>query len=250
MNTPQNNFSYKKFIKEIVKNKIDAFNDLVSWDDEEKAEFKILLDELKKPYDKNKNTTKDKGDRLENLVSFILSKSYFYEVYRNVCTETNEIDEVVVFTKEGRQALKELDLSRDLIPIDTDMFLGECKNYNNTLGVTYVGKFYSLLTATDNSFGIIFTQKGLTGEAAGYKDAYGLVKVIRMIEQNKNNKDFYIITFTIEDYEELLNGKNFFELVEAKKKELKLAANYHTFLKDNKHENEEQIKEIISKVTG
>ena len=102
-----------------------------------------------------------------------------------------------------------------------------------------------MMTATANSFGIIFTQKGLTGDAVGYKDAYGFTKIIRMIETNKNNKDFYIITFTTEDYDELLMGRTFFEIIDAKKKELQFAADYHTFLGDNKHDSEKAIKEIL-----
>ena len=48
------------------------------------------------------------------------------------------------------------------------------------------------------------------------------------------------------DYEKMLEGVNFFELVKAKKLEMQLAANYTTFLKDNKHEAEEQIISILN----
>ena len=245
MSVMTDNYNLKDYYKNVIKDDLLKYKTLIEWTEDEKEEFKQLLCNLKKPFDNRVETTKDKGDRLENLVSFIIEKSYFFKVYRNVHTETNEIDEVIVFTDEGKQAISRLGFSRDLVPIESDIFLGECKNYKSSLGVTYVGKFYSLLTATSNSFGIIFTQNGLTGDSAGYKDAYGLTKVIRMIEANKNQKDFYIITFTLEDYEELLKGHTFFELVDAKKKELQMAADYHTFLNDNKHENEEAIKKII-----
>lgn len=248
MNVMTDNYNLKDYMKNVIKEDLDKFRTLTEWTENEKEEFKQLLCDLKKPFDKRFETTKDKGDRLENLVSFIIEKSYFYKVYRNVHTETNEIDEVFVFTDDGKQAISKFELNRELIPIDTDIFLGECKNYKDSLGVTYVGKFYSLLTATSNSFGIIFTQNGLTGNSSGYKDAYGLTKIIRMIEKNKNQKDFYIITFTLEDYEELLKGCTFFDLVDAKKKELQLASDYHTFLSDNKHDNEEAIKKIIGEI--
>lgn len=140
-------------------------------------------------------------------------------------------------------------ISRELIPIKDNLFLGECKNYASDLGVTYVGKFYSLMTVSNVSMGIIFTQKGLTGKPEGYKDAYGLTKVLRMIENSKNkNNDFYILTFSDEDYDKLLKGTTFFELIEAKKMELQLASTYETFINDNRHEAEEEIKTIITSI--
>ena len=66
-----------------------------------------------------------------------------------------------------------------------------------------------------------------------------------MMEKTKE-RDFFIITFTLDDYEKMLEGVNFFELVKAKKLEMQLAANYTTFLKDNKHEAEEQIISILN----
>lgn len=237
-------FDLRSYLDQIVQNPLDKFEKFIQWGEADKKEFRALLDELKKPFDKNKETTKGKGDRLENLVEFIIRKTYFFEIYKNVHTETNEIDEVIVLSDRGKQAIQSFNLARDLIPISQDLFLGECKNYESNLGVTYVGKFYSLLSATGISFGLIFTQKGLTGDAEGYKDAYGLTKVLRMVETSKG-KDFFILTFTIEDYEKMLDGITFFDIVKAKKMEVQLASDYTTFLKDNKHEAEEQIKKIL-----
>lgn len=239
----------KDYLDKIVQDPLKVFREFVLWKDKDKEEFKQLLGALRSPYDKNVETTKGKGDRLERLVEFIIKKSYFFEIYKNVHTETNEIDEVIVFSDRGRQALKSFGISRELIPIKEDLFLGECKNYAVDLGVTYVGKFYSLMTVSNVSMGIIFTQKGLTGRPEGFKDAYGLTKVLRMVENSKNkDNDFYILTFSDEDYNKLLEGITFFELVKAKKLELQLASNYETFISDNKHEAEEEIKMITSSI--
>ena len=35
-------------------------------------------------------------------------------------------------------------------------FIGECKNYNKKVGVTYVGKFCSLMLTTGCTLGILF----------------------------------------------------------------------------------------------
>lgn len=235
----------RTYLDQIVQEPIDKFEGFITWTDDDKAEFGELLGKLKKPFDRDKETTKDIGDRLEKLVEFIIQKTYFFEIFRNVHTETNEIDEVIMLSDRGKQAIQSFDLSRNLIPIDQDLFLGECKNYKANLDVTYVGKFYSLLSVTGISFGIVFTQKGLTGDPEGYKDANGLTKVLRMVESSKG-KDFYILTFTMEDYEKMLEGKTFFELVKAKKLAMQLASDYTTFLKENKHEAEDQIKSILS----
>lgn len=242
-------FNVKEYLSRIVQEPLKVFHQFVIWIDKDKEEFKRLLDVLRSPYDKNIETTKSKGDRLEQLVEFIIKKSYFFEVYKNVHTETNEIDEVIVLSARGKQALQSFGISRELIPIKDNLFLGECKNYASDLGVTYVGKFYSLMTVSNVSMGIIFTQKGLTGKPEGYKDAYGLTKVLRMIENSKNkNNDFYILTFSDEDYDKLLKGTTFFELIEAKKMELQLASTYETFINDNRHEAEEEIKTIITSI--
>ena len=90
-------------------------------------------------------------------------------------------------------------------------------------------------------------RKGLTGNAAGYEGANGLIKVLRLIERYKhNNEHFYIIIFSNEDYDLLLSGVPFLDLIKAKKLEANLASSFEQFLKTNRHEAEEQIKEIIS----
>ena len=235
----------RSYLDQIVQDPIAKFNGFITWTENDKNEFRILLDELKKPFDRSKETAKDKGDRLENLVDFIIRKTYFFEIYKNVHTGTNEIDEVIVLSDRGKQAIKSFNLSRELIPIGQDLFLGECKNYQSNLGVTYVGKFYSLLSVTGIPFGVVFTQKGLTGDSEGYKDAYGLTEVLRMVENSKG-RYFFILTFTLEDYEKMLEGTTFFDLIKAKKMEMQLASDYTRFITDNKHEAEEEIKTILT----
>ena len=136
--------------------------------------------------------------------------SYFFKVYRKIHTPTNEIDELIVLTDEGKQAIRTFNLERSLLQIDDDLFIGECKNYSTSLGVTYIGKFYSLMIAMDMHFGIVFTQEGLTGNSSEYHYAYGLTKVLRLMEEYRNHQNLYIIDFTLEDY--VAKGRNFFQL--------------------------------------
>ena len=83
----------------------------------------------------------------------------------------------------------------------------------------------------------------------GFTDAYGLTKVLRLIEKYEHNKELYILTFTNEDYRLMLEGRIFFDLIKAKKLELQIASKYQNFLKDNVHENEEEIGKAIRKLS-
>ena len=240
------NFSLKQYLQEIIQDKIKIFNSLVQWSDEDRNKFKILVDELETP----SATFKESGDKLERVVEFIINKTFFLEVYRNIRTLTNEIDEVITVSNNGKQAFQELNLSRELIQIPTDIFIGECKNYSRPLGVTYVGKFYSLMKAANISFGIIFTTRGLSGSYKNFQDAHGLTAVLKIVEDLRNcNNQFYILTFTKKDYLKMIEGVNFFELVKAKKLEMQLHADYNLFLsKCEKHELAEEIQSILRNV--
>ena len=88
----------RAYFDQIVQDPLDKFKVFITWTEKDKKEFKTLLDELKKPFDKKQETTKEKGDRLEKLVEFIIRKTYFFEIYKNVHTETNEIDEVIILS--------------------------------------------------------------------------------------------------------------------------------------------------------
>ena len=231
------------YLKEIVQNQIGIFNELTKWSEEDKTYFAQLLNRLNNSED---DSTKEKGNLLENVVEFIIKKTYFFDIYKNVRTNTNEIHEVIVLSDRGKQALHQYNISRDLIPIEGNIFIGECKNYKEKLGVTYVGKFYSLMCATSINLGILFTINGLTGKS--FEDATGLVHILCKLENIRNNKPFNIITFCLDDYYRLLNGETFYEIIKAKKISLQLSSNYTNFLNNNKHEAEDEIKNIIEQI--
>lgn len=237
------------YLKLVVRNSIKTFQELTAWKDKDYLEYRSLLDILRAVNGDNTIKPTDKGEALEALVRFIIKKTYFFKVYGNVTTGTNEIDQVVTFSDEGRQALKQFGISRDLIPIYSDLFLGECKNYKDSLGVTWIGKFYGLLNSCDCDFGIIFSTKGLTGKEDEWSNSYGLIRVFNMIEKYSNNRKFNIIEFNIEDYEKIASGTSFFKLVEAKINAMKLATEFEQLLDDNKHESEIEVKKLISQLS-
>ena len=78
MDLKNENLNLKEYFEQIVETSIGIFNELTSWSDDDKKEYSLLLSELKKPFNKEIETTKSKGDRLENLVSFIIKKTFFF----------------------------------------------------------------------------------------------------------------------------------------------------------------------------
>lgn len=245
----------REYLKSIISSKLDVFNELIKWDKKDFEEYQVLLDRVEavQPSKKKGNiqeeaTTGDKGRALEELVAFIIRKSYFFKVHTNIHTPTNEIDLVITLTDRGKEALHTYELSRDLLHVKEDMFLGECKNYKTNVGVSWVGKFYGLLNTCGCNFGILFSNKGLTGQENGWHDSYGLIRVFSLIEKYKNNRDFFILEFNMKDYKKIAEGTNFFSLLEVKMKAIKIATTYEELLKENKHEAEQLILDVVCKL--
>lgn len=237
--------------QEKIEAKVHAFYNFIKWTEEDYVIYNSLLSEFKdknkKKTKKNSNNdesikTKEKGDALENIVNFIIDKSFFLKVHPNQHTATNEIDQFVVLSDRGKQAMYEYNFSDELLGFTDKYFIGECKNYDDTVGSTWVGKFYTLLkTCGDCELGIIFSYHGLTGKENNWYDAHGLTKVIYRMENNKKN---HILDFNINDFE-LLNDKkhNFFEIIKAKKESL--ASNSKSVaLMDNLHDGIKEMKKI------
>jgi len=233
---------------------IETFNELTKWNKKDYEEYEILLNRLKLsrgdlkainkiPFD----TTKSVGDALEDLVNFIIRKTFFFTVSKNVRTGTNEVDQVIRLSSPGKVAMERFEITKSLLHIEDEIFLGECKNYAESLSVTYVGKFYSLLKQCDCNLGLLFTYKGVSGDESKWSDGHGLMKVLRIVEKYTNNKDFHIIEFSLKDYEAILNGKSFFELLDAKKVALQVAAKHEHFLEET---ISEQLHSIIDHCKG
>ncbi|HEL0722598.1 TPA: hypothetical protein TUX96_001437, partial [Streptococcus equi subsp. zooepidemicus] len=126
------------------------------------AEFSLANDKMEEYSKKlaffmeendSKSITKLKGNALENLVVFLAQNTNLFEVIPNVRTSTNEIDALLRTKIQAKPLLeKHLDIGTDI--------LFECKNYNQKVSVTWVGKFHSLLRHQSCKFGIIFSFHG------------------------------------------------------------------------------------------
>lgn len=108
--------------------------------EEDKCKFCKVYDEISS----GKLNAQEKGHKLEELFSLLFSNSSgsFFECRSNCRTSSNEIDLLLSWNENAR-----LNQVNNAFPCFGDTFLCECKNYEGAVGVTYVGKFYSLLAS-------------------------------------------------------------------------------------------------------
>ncbi len=191
---------------------------------ENKSKYNEYFDGLLKKY----KTTKEKGDVLENLASCLMfSEKNVFNLMRNVTTSSNEIDLLVTLSDRGKMVVPKL------YNFLGEKFLCECKNYNRTLGVTYVGKFYSLLKALDSKVGILFTIKGVTGKS-DWKDSKAFIHKVALKE------DIAILVFELNDYKRIKEDNILFlDLVEEKYQSLMNDISYEQYV--SSHEAEEKL---------
>lgn len=197
---------------------------------EQKDHYELLLNDLEREQASKTSSTKDKGAALENLVNYLLQCSGdLFEVYNDVRTNTNEIDQIIKLKVKGR-------MLRSLGVLDERYgeFICECKNYKNRVGVTYVGKFCSLMNSCNIKFGVLFSYRGVTG--SGWKDSSGLIKKIYM-KSNVNENPTTIIDFNIEDFKSIRDGNNFLDIIETKIMKLKYDTNFETLIQPHPAEN-------------
>jgi predicted nucleotidyltransferase len=191
------------FLRLMEENTLSVFN----WSSENQSEYNSLYDNFIETNGKDKIEVSDqaKGAALEDLVSFIFKNISIFQYIRNHHTSDFEIDIIVKLSPRGIQYKNFIHFCRY---IDTYL-VGECKNYNKNLSVTYTGKFYSLLKRYNLKFGIIFSFKGLTGQdrCKGWIDATGLTKKVYL----KDN--VIILDFNKKHFEKIKNGENFIDIL-------------------------------------
>lgn len=211
---------------------LSIFNEQFSYEkicelnEQQKEHYANLLNKFEKL---NKATTKDKkisnlhnkkGEALEELVDYLLKISgHLFVVKRNLRTSTNEIDDLITLTPAGNALL-----NQNLINKRLKLFLGECKNYNKRLSVTYVGKFCSLLLTNNIHLGILFSYHGVSG--SNWSNAAGLIKKFYLHKENEDER-FCIIDFSINEFKSILNGENLLNIIDKQLEALRIDTDYH-----------------------
>lgn len=166
---------------------------ILSLNQEDQARFQYLYDEILEGYQE----IGVKGRKLEELVSLLFSNPTrsFFECRRNCRTSSNEIDLLLTWNENARMAN-----INAAFPCFGETFLCECKNYVGKVDVTYVGKFYSLLSLSDAKLGILISWDGVTGRGK-WDSAKGLIKKIAL-------KDgIFIIVIDKNDLKDIYDGK-------------------------------------------
>lgn len=240
--------------KKKIEIKVRKFYEFIQWTDEQYEEYKKLYEKLenvnqsKKNGPKNYENTKEKGDALENIVDFIFNKSFFLKVHPNKRNSTNEIDQFIVISDYGKQALHEYNWNKSFLGLNQDFMICECKNYNKKVASTWVGKFNTLLDCCGNcQLGIIFSYHGLTGNENNWYDAHGLTKIIYRL--SSENKKTFILDFNKNDFKLLLDKNyNIFTIIDSKKKSLISGVKSYNFLKDDE-EKTNKIIEIYNEIS-
>ena len=228
----------KEFINQKLKDKKDTYNMLVTYDTRTIETIKTLTDNLIKEHenkkdkpDSSEDSTTEKGKLLEDIAQNIFNSFPIFYIFSNIKNSSNEIDLVVNLNEDGK-----ILQSDGLIPFKDKFFLVECKNYNNTVSVTWVGKFYSLINSVHTHLGILLSYHGFSGKSQckGWNSASGLSKKIALSEKNLDDR-IYILDFNIEHIQKICNGENLLYLIEDEIKKIDLDVNLD--LSQYTHEN-------------
>jgi hypothetical protein len=112
-------------------------------------------------------TTKEKGDMLEDLICYLFERIPGIAVSkrnkRNVF-DTEEID-VAFFNDRVPGGL----------PFLPWIILVECKNWSSPVGSDHVSWFYTKICSRGAEFGILFATNGITGNPALLTDAHSII---------------------------------------------------------------------------
>ena len=71
----------KEYLNDIVENTLEKYEGFIKWTEKDKNEFKNLLDEVKRPFNPETETTKDKGDKLEKISGIYNQEDIFFLNY-------------------------------------------------------------------------------------------------------------------------------------------------------------------------
>ena len=169
-------------------------------------------------------TDQEKGKLLEKIVDLILFKTNIFKIYKNVRNNVNEIDLIVKLSDHG------ITFNDFLINELKNDFICECKNYNKSISVTWVGKFFSLLNIFNQKFGIIFSYYPVTGRGE-WTDSKGLIKKIFL------RNETVILNFCSTDIRRILKGDKIQRILSDKLDNLKYQTEIQSYI--SKHPYEE-----------
>ncbi|EOS7802491.1 hypothetical protein [Enterococcus hirae] len=186
-------------------------------------EIQQIKSDIERIENDNFESTTEKGHALENLAKSILSCKNLFEVDTNLHSSTNEVD-LSLKLKPGSQIL----LNSFFPRLSNLVYIGECKNYNKKIDVTWIGKVHSLICLHNFDVCLLFSKHGFTGRK--WNAGSGLSRKIALRENR------YIIDINFKDLEKL-KEISILELIHAKYSEIIHDIDYAEYL--SKHPAEE-----------
>ncbi len=216
----------------------EFLNDLSVLKEDKKTEFKKLfnfcdsINSVREYKGKSQaDTTRLKGKALEKLTRFMFKHTGgLFDVYENLGTNTNEIDLFLKFSNKGKSL-------KGCIGNQYNKIICECKNHKTQIGVTYIGKFYTLVECSKIKIGLMVSWKGIGGEE--WKDGVGLTKKIFLLKERLEDR-VYILDFNRKDFEQILNGRPLIKILDEKCDELQLSVDFSKYF--DKHPNQEELE--------
>lgn len=221
-------FSVCDYLKSL--NDVFSYERICQWDADTKTQYRKLLDRFKEVHEAESDASNaEKGRILEDLASYLIEHTgNLFKITRNLKTTTNEIDIRIELTPAGK-----ILCAQKIICENYNDFICECKNYSNKVGVTYVGKFCSLLLSTSCKLGIFFSYHGVSGE--DWKDASGLIKKLYLSRERSEDR-VCIIDFNINDFDKICDGSNLLQIIEDKMKALQYDVDYMQYVQSHELE--------------
>lgn len=205
----------------------DLFRSEYMYTQEQSEEINKIIDTIELNQYTN---TKEIGSSLEELMEKIFEIHGIFKVSTNKRTSTNEIDLLLEMSFFGDQANNLIEQKC----LDSRIII-ECKNYSDKIGVTWIGKFASLLRVSKTRMGIFISKKGITGQNSWY-DSKGLIRKLALTDQN------LILDFELKDFKNL-EGKTLFDCIRPKRISLETDINIESFLEKHEKESDFSVNE-------
>ncbi|MBT2757866.1 hypothetical protein J7E71_18430 [Mesobacillus foraminis] len=170
---------------------------------EEHAHYQQLIDTVRSSLDSG--TKKEKGDALENLMTYVYSRFEIAYVEPNVHRGDNQIDHIIKFIDGMVPPFIYQHIGLRMI--------GESKNHKDSIGVREVTDLVELLRSKKASVGVLSSYKTFSRgrNKSPWVNAEGKRRKLAIA----NNNEKIILGFTIDELE-TLKSNNFYTLLRQK----------------------------------
>ncbi|HAM79560.1 hypothetical protein [Ornithinibacillus bavariensis] len=163
--------------------------------------FNKLVEDVKVSF--KTGTKKEKGDSLENLMTFIYKRFKHIRIYHNVRTSDNQIDHIIEFIDGVTPAFINENIGLRLI--------GESKNHSKSISTREVADLDELLRSKKSKLGIFSSFKSFSKGKTMWINAEGKRRKLALWHQYNR----IIIGFTIDELASLIEN-NFYTMLKQK----------------------------------